>query len=532
MIRATTIGVLKNYRYGLNNSFTKLNDARTTMRTHRNFNSFAEDPSAAALSFQLRRARMTAESQYSVCDTSYRRFQSAWSALDTVINDVDNANGRFDETIKQAGLKGLNDPTGDARTALAKVISETADALVQVMNNTYAGTFLFSGADGQTVPFTWGDNGELLYRGIPVDAAVPDTLTVTDAAGETVNLSLKLDADGHYDAANGTETYFLDGKAALVEFSRPSDADIDAKNLEEILSEPPTDAERDGNNKLVIVDKDGNAFADDNAVKQAIKDGNDVFYKVQDQDGNDKLVSANPYIVTPPDNALTDAAGNPVIVGEDGTVFKTMDEVNAALAGGKKCSYVTVEPGGTISEEDYNTEVENVEKLRYLSEDEKLYMDIGLGNKEDENDKVISSSVFDSTLQGINFLGYGKDADGDPKNIVSIVKQMGDILNRVQDGQLSQSDYDDLFRLTGKFEDASSRLQDAHTNMDARSSTLKNNLGLLEGNMYDLVEQYAGIEDVNGAEAISAFLWASYSYNAALRVGNSVLSQSLMDYMQ
>ena len=41
-----------------------------------------------------------------------------------------------------------------------------------------------------------------------------------------------------------------------------------------------------------------------------------------------------------------------------------------------------------------------------------------------------------------------------------------------------------------------------------------------------------GIEDVDDAEAISAFLWASYSYNAALRVGNSVLSQSLMDYMQ
>jgi len=533
MIRATTIGVLKNYRYGLNNSFTKQNDARTTVLTHRNFNSFAEDPAAAARSFQLRRSRMVAQSQYSVCDTSYRRFQSAWSALDTVINDVDNANGKFDETIKQSSLEALNDPTGDARTALAKVISETADALVQVMNNTYAGTFLFSGADGQTVPFSWGDNGELLYRGIPVDAAVPDTLTVTDAAGKTVNLSLKLDADGHYDATNGTETYFLNGKAALVEFSRPSDNDIDAKDLKDILSEPPADAAKDVNDKPVIVDKDGNPFADDNAVKQAIKDGNDVFYKVPDQNGgNDSLVSANPYVVAPPDNALTDTAGKPVILRDDGTAYTTMDEVKADLAAGKKISYVTVNEGGTISEEDYNTEVKNAEKLRYLSEEEKLYQDIGLGNKEDENGKVISSSVFDSTLQGINFLGYGKDADGDPKNIVSIVKQMGDIMNKVKDGQLSQEDYDDLFRLTGKFEDAADKLKVAHDDMDARSSTLKNNLGLLEGNVYDLVEQYAGIEDVDDAEAISAFLWASYSYNAALRVGNSVLSQSLMDYMQ
>lgn len=457
MIRATTIGVLKNYRYGLNNSFTKLNDARTTMLTHRNFNSFAEDPAAAARSFQLRRARMTAESQYSVCDTSYRRFQSAWNALDTIVNDVDNANGKFDETIKQAGLEGLNDPTGDARTALAKVINEKANTLVQVMNNTYAGTFLFSGANGQTVPFTWGENGELCYRGIPVDAAAPETLTAgTDADGNPKKIAVTLDASGNYDPA-GTTSYLVAGKAELVAYDPAG---------------------------------------------------------------------------TAPENALKDASGNPVILREDGTAYASMDEVTADFAAGKKPSYVAVDQGGTISQEDYDTEVENAEKLRYLSEDEKLFMDIGLGNKEDENGNVISSSVFDSTLQGINFLGYGKDADGDPKNIVSIVKQMGDILNKVKDGKLSQSDYDDLFRLTGKFEDAADNLKIAHDDMDARSSTLKNNLGLLEGNMDDLVEQYAEIEDVDDADAISAFLWASYSYNAALRVGNSILSQSLMDYMQ
>lgn len=458
MIRATTIGVLKNYRYGLNNSFIKQNDARTTVLTHRNFNSFAEDPAAAARSFQLRRSRMVAQSQYSVCDTSYRRFQSAWSALDTVINDVDNANGKFDETIKQSSLEALNDPTGDARTALAKVISETADALVQVMNNTYAGTFLFSGADGQTVPFSWGDNGELLYRGIPVDAAVPETLTAgTDVDGNPQKISITLDANGNYDPA-GTTSYLVAGKAELV-----------------------------------------------------------------DCDGD---------LTKAPENALKDAAGKPVVLDKDGKPFADKNALDAAVAAGEKCSYVTVDEGGTISQKDYETEEKNAEKLRYLSEEEKLYQDIGLGNKEDENGSVITSSVFDSTLQGINFLGYGKDADGDPKNIVSIVKQMGDIMNKVKDGQLSTEDYNDLFRLTGKFEDAADKLKVAHDDMDARSSTLKNNLGLLEGNVYDLVEQYAGIEDVDDAEAISAFLWASYSYNAALRVGNSVLSQSLMDYMQ
>lgn len=452
MIRATTIGVLKNYRYGLNQSFIKQNDARTTLLTHRNFNSFADDPSSAALSFQLRRARMTVESQYSVCDTSLRRFESAWASLETVVNRVDN---EAVNSVKNADLKGLNGPVGDAITALGQQLDILADTIVQVMNDKYADNFLFSGADGQTVPFTWGENGELLYRGIPVDSSVPDTMTVTDAGGETVNLSLKLDADGHYDAANGTETYFLNGKAALVDYD-PAEV---------------------------------------------------------------------------PANALTDAAGNPVVIKADGTACASLQEVQDEIAAGRTCSYVTVESGGTISKDDYDTEVTNAERLRYLSEDEKLFMDIGLGNKEDENDKVISSSVFDSTLQGINFLGFGKDADGDPKNIVSLVKQMAKICKE-SDGPLNGAEYEELYRLVGKTEDASDKLHDQHVAMDARSTKLKNNLSLLEGNMYTLVEQYAGIEDVDDAEAISAFLWASYSYNAALRVGNSVLSQSLMDYMQ
>lgn len=436
MIRATTIGVLKNYRYGLNQSFIKQNDARTTVLTHRNFNSFADDPSSAALSFQLRRARMTVESQYSVCDTSLRRFESAWASLETVVNRVDN---EAVNSVKNADLKGLNGPVGDAITALGQQLDILADTIVQVMNDKYADNFLFSGADGQTVPFTWGENGELLYRGIPVDSSVPE-VAMENGAPRTV------DQDGNL-APNGQ--YYIQSDS----ISTMKADDFDAMDL---ADQPQV--MRDDTGAAVRVDEKGNF----------------------------------------------DPAGEYVMVT---TNIKTM------------------------SKEDYDTEVTNAERLRYLSEDEKLFMDIGLGNKEDENDKVISSSVFDSTLQGINFLGFGKDADGDPKNIVSLVKQMAKICKE-SNGPLNGAEYEELYRLVGKTEDASDKLHDQHVAMDARSTKLKNNLSLLEGNMYTLVEQYAGIEDVDDAEAISAFLWASYSYNAALRVGNSVLSQSLMDYMQ
>ena len=48
MIRATTGGVLRGYRSNLMNSFITLNNARNTMLTQRNFNSYAEDPAAAS----------------------------------------------------------------------------------------------------------------------------------------------------------------------------------------------------------------------------------------------------------------------------------------------------------------------------------------------------------------------------------------------------------------------------------------------------------------------------------------------------
>lgn len=339
MIRSTTVGTLKAYRSSLNNSFTKLNSSRNTVLTQRNFNSYAEDPAAAAQSFQLRRSRMNVESQYDVADSVYRKYQSGWSSLETMVNTVDN---ETKNSIKQAALAALNDPTGDARRSLGKELDELADTLVQTMNSKYGENFIFAGADGQTVPFTWEDD-KLCYRGLQVD-----------------------------------------------------------------------------------------------------------------------------------------------------------DPANA-------------------------------DKLKYLS-GEAYYVDIGLGFKENEKDQLITSSGFNAALHGINFLGYGTDDEGDPKNLITLVKQMAQIC-KSGEGQLSKDDWNELDRLTGKLEDASSYLHTMHDDMDAATTKLKNNLGLLEDNFYTLQEQYSGLEDVDMAEAITSFVWAQYCYNAALKVGNSVLGQSLMDYM-
>ena len=195
MVRATTGGVLRGYRSNLMNSFITLNKALETVLTQRNFNSYAEDPASAAQAFQLRKSRMDVESQYNICDSAYRKYQTAWSCLDTTDKLIDTDNGSALKTLKGMTLKMLNDPTGDARKTLSTALGQLSETIVQTMNQKYGDKFIFAGADGKNVPFEVKDE-KLYYRGVPVDAAVPNVVQ----SGDTLR---KVDANGNIDD-NGT----------------------------------------------------------------------------------------------------------------------------------------------------------------------------------------------------------------------------------------------------------------------------------------------------------------------------------------
>ena len=75
------------------------------------------------------------------------------------------------------------------------------------MNGRYGDNFIFAGADGLKVPFTWGEDGTLCYRGVPVDAAVPDVAMSNGAP-------LTLNDQGQYDPA-GTN-YLLAGEVKTI----------------------------------------------------------------------------------------------------------------------------------------------------------------------------------------------------------------------------------------------------------------------------------------------------------------------------
>ena len=168
---------------------------------------------------------------------------------------------------------------------------------------------------------------------------------------------------------------------------------------------------------------------------------------------------------------------------------------------------------------------------------ESRYVDIGLGLQSRADGTVIESTAFNTAMCGIDYLGYGVDDQGLPNNIISAIHEMGTILARCdENGSYSSDpqhagDQERLTALFGKLSDLSSTLSSKHVEMDTQASFLQENLTQLQNAAYTLNEQIVGLEEVDLAEAITDYSWAQYCYNAALKVGNSILSETLIDFM-
>lgn len=514
MIRATTTGTLRGYRSNLMSSFTTLNSARDTVLSQRQFNSYAENPASAAKAFRLRRSRMAVESQYNITDSTYRKYQVGWQSLDGVEKVVDTSSVN---SLKDAALRVLNDPTGDARETLSKTLSQMSDTIIQNMNQKYGDNFVFAGADGANVPFEIRQvdgKDHVFYRGIDVDVDVPDCVMPEGGTAPDDFIKVSVDATTGEIKLDPAGDSFLKTKGT-------STISVDEYN--KIITPPAVDTI---NVNGVLVEKEVNA--DGSPYDATDPDGGSGGYYELMENGapSGKYISISDY-----NDAVKKAANPPKILGDGDATTPTYQIVDKD--GNPKAQadndgtdyYLVIDDAETITEAEYTENKCTLDKLNYLA-GEKYFVDIGLGFKENEKGELIESSAFNASLSGLTFLGYGMDEDGDPKNIVSIVKRMSEVTE--SNGTFN---YEEFYRLTGKLEKASAKLKVEYSDMDAESTKLKNNLELLEGNFYTLQEEYADLEDVDMADSITSFAWAQYCYNAALKVGNSILSQSLIDYM-
>lgn len=167
----------------------------------------------------------------------------------------------------------------------------------------------------------------------------------------------------------------------------------------------------------------------------------------------------------------------------------------------------------------------NQAKLEQLMK-EHAYVDLGFGLTIDPGtDEVVSSSAFDSALPGISVVGFGQK-DGQSKNLIVLMGQMADEMEK------PSFDHDAYGKLWDQYKEGAKSVQNAYTKLGTKTQLLTATKSRLDSQSLAITEQYDTAVNINPAEAITNYSWAMYAYNTALKVGTSILSPSLLDFMK
>jgi len=155
---------------------------------------------------------------------------------------------------------------------------------------------------------------------------------------------------------------------------------------------------------------------------------------------------------------------------------------------------------------------------------EEIYVDIGLGLSF-ESGSLNQNSAFNKAESGLNVLGFGTNGSGVDKNIVNLLGNLADELEQ------TTLDEDKIEQLTDQFTESRNGLTDFITQLGTKSNFLDKTKDRLTDTETNLNEKIVKLENVDMAEAITNYSWAQYAYNAALKIGNGILSQSFIDFM-
>ena len=466
--RITTNGMFHSYRGNLSRANRNLFNTMLQVQTERKFNSYAEDPAAANRAFQMRRSYWNTGNQIDNTNYLLSKFQTGWDALGSIV-DGDTEHPGLDGIL--TSLRGITGTAGAGRSILGQTLMSTAEAIVGAMNVRYGDTYVFAGANGLDVPFTWRTekdaNGNeikiLQYRGIDVDTP-DDRINLTELAAELgVTDSLKKErplTQEQFDAL--TE----DGGAGYASLEGSPDNDP-VSNFEEYLQQYRNDhTEKEGDE----------GYVDDFGVYQK-------WYETKN--------------------------------GIDYDTGLNLLEYDEAVAANEASDYT---------------------KLLQMNNESTL-VDIGLGFRLNEDGITINpATAYNSALSGIQILDFGVDDEGYARNIVSLMRELGEIFNRCDDetGDYNKDYPGDEARaeeLVVKLRESIGRVQEQHAILDGKSDYLQKNLVQLDDNKFNLNEEILDIEEMDMAAAIQNMMWAQYTYNAALRIGTQILSQSLFDYL-
>lgn len=515
-MRVTTGMAMNTYRYNLQLSTSNKTNSMNKVLSHRQFDSFSANPSSALQAWRVRRAMADNASYQKNNNDTYSRFSIASATMGLIKTELEKAG-------TEADIRGSSDSTASARIELGKILKDTGDSVIQAMNSAkYGDHFVFSGDDEMNAPFSW-DGDKLLYRGVNVNAGLvanpadPKNIPswAKDEDGNVVGLRQEADLPAGMPESSEDPNeqawieYYKDQKKVKED---PAYTPVTTKPTSAVPSWAQDPADQTGQTaiELKLEDKvpEGMPTSSTNDVEQAWID----YYN--------GLKAGNPVIK--PSDPPGAAWGEPDKYGVP-EAAKDVDETHDAYNRAWAAYYLD------------QADVQRLEKLNGAYEN----VDLGMGLQEDENGKLIDGTAFDRSLPGIQMLGYGIDQDGDPKNIVMIMRRLGEIFSGCdsETGVFSKNEEEnkalreEADRLMNKLKDATNNTNRAYTDIDTKAHYLKENQSRLKMQGDYLQEERANLEDVDLADALTEFSWDYYCYSAALKVGTQLLSQSLIDYM-
>lgn len=555
-MRITTNGVFRGYRSDLQNSYSKLNKSMTRVTTQRNFGAYAEDVSAASRAFQLRRSHWRADTQVNNSNYVVSKFETAWSAVDYIVDGEgaeDNLNGIVES------LRGLNSPTGSARVTLGESIMAKAESIVRLLNTQYGDQFIFAGADGRNVPFAWGKNDDgsvyLTYRGIDVSTPVPimsaeklkehmvvkyvEKPDVTDS-DETLNLDdiAQIVGEQYRPAGTNYSMKYENGEFTLEWTNLNNEQKSKTMTEEEVLGYlgKPAEVTEDGKTTTYSY-----AFGEPDVNGDLTLTTTAATTKGVWEIGFDDGLTGQDFTLKLPDGFNNEFPDEEWAKTELAKLFENEDYLQAAFDDYKAQfdeNYVSYTHEVDGNGNPIGSAYENYQKLLAMSQ-EATYVDIGLGVDWNETGDLIPSSAYNSALNGLSFIGFGstigEDGELRSNNLAMLMYEMGTVLKACDETTGTWPEgwgTERVSALTKAIESSVNGVTVEHIRLSNNANYLQTNLTQLKAQRDNLNAQILDIEQIDPADAITEYMYARYAYNAALSVGSSILTNTLLDYLR
>lgn len=155
-------------------------------------------------------------------------------------------------------------------------------------------------------------------------------------------------------------------------------------------------------------------------------------------------------------------------------------------------------------------------------ESDSIFIDIGLGMKFDT--QVDQSSVVQLNTSAIHLLGYGKNGNGTPNNLVSLLNK---VVSDLKVGDVSQ-----ISEYQKQLAQSVDRVLVQVTDIGTRYAYLENSISRLENEKLNLTAQQNNLESIDYEE--ETILNKSYdmAYQISLQLGSKVLPLSIFDFMR